>query len=802
MGQEFDLTMKWGPAPGDNKFIVNGKTMPYLIPEDYNFGSNLKKADKVMISSGMNNKTYYDHTTSVVRAITLTGVAPQMVPAVLAETSWGNEIKVSWAASPSNDVKFYEVYRAIDKAPALTAANLLKATSDLEITDDKVVTGLNYYYTVVAVDYLGLKSMASQSASIKATAGDGPKIASVLVSPAEKPIRAGDIITVTLKGDSNAVGAAYIDGINREFPIIEAKGTGTYTGTYTVTDADMAVERVKHRVYGKLVDDYGKTIYGGSELLFVSIADMNDKTPPTIGAITHDAFAVAGFSGKLVAGDVINVAVEGEKEGFASFKVGNLSEMVKMTEATPGHYTGAYTIKNDDDGDDVAIKVTHSDFVGNVSEKASEETLSIDTRVRMVVTAADTLLPANNASKTRIAVKAQDANGKAVSGHELALSLLTTEEYTGVVGGGMVNDKIATAYDSDDIEVRWGGVTDSFGEISANYTAGFAAKTAVIVAKDITANDVGVGWLNTYVSSTVSIQLIPRLARPGAQINMKLAVTPGWLTADGRSKARVKAWLLDGAGQPLAGELVNFTVAGANGTIRIVNGVTDKNGLAEADYRAGVIAGFVTITAEAKDLGVSRSAQIELRSDAPAKVGLVASVLVLPADGSSTSDITATVTDINDNPNKNTPVLFNVISGEGSVTPADGNTDDAGVVKAVYKAGRTAGNAVVEARCTSREPNEEELRKIYGTIFVPRLYEGQESEKLKIAEWLVAVEDEVQKGQPLVRIQGSKGEYVLTAPAKGIFAKQIRHDRDKVELGDTVGYVQIDKLVWDAEYAK
>ena len=45
-----------------------------------------------------------------------------------------------------------------------------------------------------------------------------------------------------------------------------------------------------------------------------------------------------------------------------------------------------------------------------------------------------------------------------------------------------------------------------FGEIAATYTAGFAAKTALIIVKDLTTGDVGAGWLNTYVASTVAIQ--------------------------------------------------------------------------------------------------------------------------------------------------------------------------------------------------------------------------------------------------------------------------------------------------------
>ena len=39
---------------------------------------------------------------------------------------------------------------------------------------------------------------------------------------------------------------------------------------------------------------------------------LNDHTAPVIAAASHDGFQVAGFSGKLVAGDVLTVTLEGE----------------------------------------------------------------------------------------------------------------------------------------------------------------------------------------------------------------------------------------------------------------------------------------------------------------------------------------------------------------------------------------------------------------------------------------------------------------------------------------------------------
>ncbi|MDF1555323.1 MAG: hypothetical protein P1P84_19795, partial [Deferrisomatales bacterium] len=137
----------------------------------------------------------------------------------------------------------------------------------------------------------------------------------------------------------------------------------------------------------------------------------------------------------------------------------------------------------------------------------------------------------------------------------------------------------------------------------------------------------------------------------------------------------------------------------------------------------------------------------------------------------------------------------------GSLSTAELFTDRNGEGAATYTAGSTAGQAVIEARHTSRAPTADELRRIYGTVFVPRLIERQERERIKVTEWLAEPGDEVVKGQPLVVLEMRDASWTLTAPATGIFVREVRHRRDRVELGDTLGYVEIDPDVWEGNYA-
>ena len=81
-----------------------------------------------------------------------------------------------------------------------------------------------------------------------------------------------------------------------------------------------------------------------------------------------------------------------------------------------------------------------------------------------------------------------DANGNPVAGHKIKFLLATTSQYTGVVGGGAFAEQVGGA-----IKERRSGETDLFGKVTATYVAGFAAKTAVIVARDMVSNNTGAG---------------------------------------------------------------------------------------------------------------------------------------------------------------------------------------------------------------------------------------------------------------------------------------------------------------------
>jgi pyruvate/2-oxoglutarate dehydrogenase complex dihydrolipoamide acyltransferase (E2) component len=90
---------------------------------------------------------------------------------------------------------------------------------------------------------------------------------------------------------------------------------------------------------------------------------------------------------------------------------------------------------------------------------------------------------------------------------------------------------------------------------------------------------------------------------------------------------------------------------------------------------------------------------------------------------------------------------------------------------------------------------------VYGTLFVPRWFERQERDRLKVSEWMVKPGEKVEKGQTLAVLSTRRSEWTVAAPAKGVFVREVKHEGDGADLGETLGYVEIDPNVWKADFA-
>ncbi|HWR97282.1 MAG TPA: invasin domain 3-containing protein, partial [Candidatus Methanoperedens sp.] len=262
------------------------------------------------------------------------------------------------------------------------------------------------------------------------------------------------------------------------------------------------------------------------------------------------------------------------------------------------------------------------------------------------------------------------------------------------------------------IKESFRGETDLFGRISATYVAGFAAKTAVIVARDLLSNSTGAGYVKTFIQAAAQLELEPAQPTEAMLQGYEIEVTSSddWLTADGKSEAKITAKVTLN-GRPVEGHTVRFGVTSGTGSIRAVKDKTGKDGIARAIYTAGKKIGIAVVTATDTTVGITGSVQIELRSDAPAKIKIGIKPEKLPADGRSTADLTVLVTDINDNPNDNTEVEYRIASGGGELREERTVTDKDGETKNEYEAGRSPGTVTFELTVRSAVPTDEELAK-------------------------------------------------------------------------------------------
>jgi hypothetical protein len=505
---------------------------------------------------------------------------------------------------------------------------------------------------------------------------------------------------------------------------------------------------------------------------------------PVINSVRHNGFQVAGYSGKLVAGDTVTVTLKGDAYQSASFDLGQ-HKGVPMNEVpgSPGTYTGTLTI---DWLDGVIQEAIVGHLVSPEGLEAvpvrSERFVDVDARVITDVKVGEEILPADENSSTEVTVVITDANGMAIQGHELKLTLSTTDEYTGLVGSGALEDLIG-----GDLDVDWGGVTDSFGEVTAHYVSGFAAKTTLVSSRDMVSGDVGVGYIRSYIEGSVDIVVTePKASSLSVAGSMDVSLSRDWLTADGRSRSRITAVIKDAHGEPVSGHSVRFTLLGDNGSIRVVQGKTDSRGRAFADYIAGVIMGQVQVEVRDMTSGMVAVVPIELRPDAPAEIILLAEPGEVVTGGETV--VTARVTDANGNPNGKVDVLYDINVGNGELSSASVATDDDGIASAVFTAGNSSGIVTVRGTVTSRAPTLEEMDAALGAVFLYGLED--DPGRLEVVQWLVEPGDEVIQDQELVILEDRADTlYAIVAPRDGVVSIFVAEERDRIEYGDTLGYI-------------
>ncbi len=152
----------------------------------------------------------------------------------------------------------------------------------------------------------------------------------------------------------------------------------------------------------------------------------------------------------------------------------------------------------------------------------------------------------------------------------------------------------------------------------------------------------------------------------------------------------------DGAGAPLAGIMVSFSVPAGGGSVSPAAPLTDATGNASTTYTAGTAAGVHTVTAAVAGLP-------PVTFTVTAAPGAAKRLVKGPGDGQSGTvslplpvPFRVTVVDTFGNAVAGTSVSWSVTGGSGTVNPTSGVSDSSGAVSTVLTPG-AAGAITVQA---------------------------------------------------------------------------------------------------------
>jgi adhesin/invasin len=244
------------------------------------------------------------------------------------------------------------------------------------------------------------------------------------------------------------------------------------------------------------------------------------------------------------------------------------------------------------------------------------------------------------------------------------------------------------------------GTTNSSGQVTSVYisstTSGFCAITA------IEASTGGSG--SAVVDQTIS----PAPANTPFHV-APVTFSPPVVPADGATTATASTTVTDATGAAVIGDTVRFTRgAGCAGvSLSAVTAATNSSGVASITYVAGTVVGTCTIIATEAATG-SFVLGSETQTAVPNTIAASANPITIPANGTSSSTISITVTDASGNPVGSQALA---ITKAGTPAAACGTvattatTNASGQASVVYISSTTAGFCTIMVTETGVAPH-------------------------------------------------------------------------------------------------
>lgn len=824
----------------DIEGVASGIPMDETKPGTYTGVYKVPSGTKVKDATA--TATVYDNAggTAMARtqpALDFLGVMKPTLGGLYAGILEPDRVGLNWPRQEGLD-GYYSLYRDTSRILGPDGLNLISGNMNGGITafiDTGVNPGDTYYYVLAVINPRdGSVKAFSENLVVKVPmAVKASGIESVDEDSGGRELKPGDTLTVTVKTAPGGK-AFFTLGIAVRDQEITESSPGVYKGSHVFREGDGVF---KSRVAVGFKDKSGASNFSNSAT-FVSVnAPRGTLTgngggkKPAVSTVTDDIRTVAGISGRLTAGKTFTVTITGEPGNSAFFSVGDGIWKVPMKEqpGSPGTYTGEYTVRPGDSAGmspDPLKAVYVTGYLmspsGAVSDPVSDPApVQVDTTCDIKVAVSSGSLPADARSQSRVTFTVADADGEPVADRRLSILLEPPPRYTGVVGvGGMApltsETGLSAQSDIGRLQVDFDNLTDRQGTVTATYTAGFAAKTAMIVARDFLTGSVGMAYVTSSISSSVNVTLQP--ATPGGQVvtapstpiyqlqieavpdpGNPVSIYPGFaveavpdtLTADGVSRANIIATLTKD-GVPVEGKSIVFAVSGAGGSLTRSSAVTDISGRAQVFYIAGTKAGKALVTATEPTTGVSATKVITLLADAPARIYAKAYPDTLPADGVSTSRIVVELADVNNNPTDGVNVSFALGGGRGmgAISLSGAVTDVRGACDFIYTSGTQAGVATIDIAARSEAPTDEQMKEAGLMVVAPLVYDNYDFTELVVRKWFKSVGDLVGKGEPLALVGTPLGDMVVYSPAAGTLDRVVVDQGVNVMEGKEIGILR------------
>jgi len=199
------------------------------------------------------------------------------------------------------------------------------------------------------------------------------------------------------------------------------------------------------------------------------------------------------------------------------------------------------------------------------------------------------------------------------------------------------------------------------------------------------------GYYNQWIDAAWYIMILKGTLP--VTINLTVKADPTSISADGKSTSTITATVKDASNNPMSG--LNVTMLATKNLGEIGDVKDNKNGTYTAPYRASTKPGKETISVSVS--GATKTVDITLTEVTQPTITLTlqADPSTLPADGKSTSTITATVKDSTGKPLAGQSVSMAVTKGKGTISKVADKGK--GIYTATYIASNQAGTETVTA---------------------------------------------------------------------------------------------------------